>query len=111
MLTANPMRRSFLPPDYNSAPGMGAFRIVLLILAFVGVIWLTRSGAQTLSSGVMLLAGPPPAPGSGSGSGALTPAEQAALDGRNRELQARLAAAVAAQQAGSGSGSGSGATP
>lgn len=90
---------------------MGVFRIVLLILAFVGVIWLTRSGAQTLSSGVMLLAGPPPAAGSGSGSGALTPAEQAALDGRNRELQARLAAAVATQQAGSGAGSGSGATP
>ena len=89
---------------------MGAFRIVMLIVAFVGVLWLMRSGSKSLSSGVMLLAGPPAAAGSGSGT-ALTPAEQAALDGRNRELQARLAAAVAAQQAGSGSGSGSGAHP
>ncbi len=105
------MRRSFLPPAHASAPGMGAFRIVMLILAFVGVVWLMRSGAHTLSSGVMLLAGPPPAAGSGSGSAVLTPAEQAALDGRNRELQARLAAAVAAQLAGSGAGSGSGAHP
>lgn len=103
------MRRSFLPPEHASAPGMGAFRIVMLILAFVGVVWLMRSGAHTLSSGVMLLAGPPAA--AGSGSGGLTPAEQAALDGRNRELQARLAAALAAQQAGSGAGSGSGAHP
>lgn len=85
---------------------MGAFRIVMLIVAFAGVVWLMRSGSKSLSSGVMLLAGPPAAAGSGSGSGALTPAEQAALDGRNRELQTRMAAAVAAQQADSGSGSG-----
>ena len=105
------MRRSFLPPDHNSAPGMAGFRIVLLILAFVGVIWFMRSGSASLSRGVMMLAGPQIAAGSGSGSGGLSPAEQAALEARNRELQNRLAAAVAAQNAGSGSGSGSGSPP
>lgn len=103
------MRRSLLPPDHNSAPGMAGFRIVLLVLAFVGVVWLARSGASSLSQGVMMLAGPTASAGSGSGSG-LSPAEQAALDARNRELQARLAAAVAGGS-GSGSGAGSGATP
>lgn len=102
------MRRSLLPPDHNSAPGMAGFRIVLMILAFVGVVWLMRSGASSLSEGVLMLAGPKAGAGSGSGSGSgLSPAEQAALDARNRELQARLAAAVA----GSGAGSGSGAAP
>lgn len=105
------MRSRFLPPENNSAPGMAGFRIVLLILAFSGVVWLMRSGAASLSEGVMMLTGVPPNAGSGSGSGGLTPAEQAALDARNRELQSRLAAAVAAQAAGSGSGSGSGAHP
>lgn len=105
------MRRSFLPPQGSSAPGMAGFRIIVLVLAFAGVVWLMRSGSNSLSHGVMMLAGPRPNAGSGSGSGALTPAEQAALDARNRELQARLAAAVAGQDAGSGSGSGSGAHP
>ena len=104
------MRRSLLPPDHNSAPGMAGFRIVMLVLAFAGVVWLMRSGANSLSHGVMMLAGPKPAAGSGSGSG-LTAAEQAALEARQRELQARLAAAVGAGGLGSGSGSGSGATP
>lgn len=105
------MRRSFLPPQENSAPGMAGFRIVMLILAFAGVVWLMRSGSTSLSHGVMMLAGPRPASGSGSGSGEISPAEQAARDARNRELQARLAAALAAQAAGSGQGSGSGAHP